>query len=70
MGSISQIGWSSFIRSYERGERVHMAMLSRGYTGQLPLTSIQISSRQDFINGTLLPLAALVVILFWSVFLK
>lgn len=59
-----------FIRSYERGERVHMAMLSRGYTGQLPLTSIQISSRQDFINGTLLPLAALVVILFWSVFLK
>jgi cobalt/nickel transport system permease protein len=25
-----------FIRSYERGERVHLAMLSRGYTGILP----------------------------------
>ena len=25
-----------FIRSYERGERVHLAMLSRGYTGVLP----------------------------------
>jgi cobalt/nickel transport system permease protein len=25
-----------FIRSYERGERVHMAMLSRGYTGRVP----------------------------------
>ena len=25
-----------FIRSYERGERVHLAMLSRGYTGELP----------------------------------
>jgi cobalt/nickel transport system permease protein len=25
-----------FIRSYERGERVHLAMLSRGYTGKLP----------------------------------
>jgi len=25
-----------FIRSYERGERVHLAMLSRGYTGALP----------------------------------
>ncbi len=25
-----------FIRSYERGERVHLAMLSRGYTGRLP----------------------------------
>lgn len=27
---------SLFIRSYERGERVHLAMLSRGYTGRLP----------------------------------
>ena len=27
---------SLFIRSYERGERVHHAMLSRGYTGRLP----------------------------------
>ena len=25
-----------FIRSYERGERVYLAMLSRGYTGSLP----------------------------------
>jgi cobalt/nickel transport system permease protein len=25
-----------FIRSYERGERVHTAMLSRGYTGSIP----------------------------------
>jgi cobalt/nickel transport system permease protein len=28
-----------FIRSYERGERVHLAMLSRGYTGTMPATS-------------------------------
>lgn len=26
-----------FIRSYERGERVHLAMLARGYTGRLVL---------------------------------
>jgi cobalt/nickel transport system permease protein len=25
-----------FVRSYERGERVHLAMLARGYTGTLP----------------------------------
>lgn len=25
-----------FIRSYERGERVHSAMLSRGFTGEMP----------------------------------
>ncbi|HSE69701.1 MAG TPA: cobalt ECF transporter T component CbiQ [Nocardioidaceae bacterium] len=28
-----------FIRSYERGERVHLAMLSRGYAGVTPSTS-------------------------------
>jgi len=27
-----------FVRSYERGERVHLAMLSRGYDGSLPRT--------------------------------
>jgi cobalt/nickel transport system permease protein len=27
---------SLFIRSYERGERVYLAMLSRGYTGSMP----------------------------------
>ena len=27
-----------FIRSYERGERVHLAMVARGYTGSLPHT--------------------------------
>ena len=27
-----------FIRSYERGERVHLAMLSRGYDGSMPRT--------------------------------
>ncbi|MFC5177649.1 cobalt ECF transporter T component CbiQ [Nocardioides taihuensis] len=30
-----------FIRSYERGERVHLAMLARGYTGSLPDTRVQ-----------------------------
>ena len=29
-----------FIRSYERGERVHLAMLSRGFDGTLPHTEI------------------------------
>ncbi len=28
-----------FIRSYERGERVHLAMLSRGYRGRMPVTA-------------------------------
>jgi cobalt/nickel transport system permease protein len=31
---------SLFVRSYERGERVHLAMLSRGYTGTMPRTDL------------------------------
>ena len=34
--ALARSAGSLFIRSYERGERVHLAMLSRGYTGRLP----------------------------------
>ncbi len=33
---IARSAGALFIRSYERGERVHLAMLSRGYNGKLP----------------------------------
>lgn len=33
---IARSAGALFIRSYERGERVHLAMLSRGYDGRLP----------------------------------
>jgi cobalt/nickel transport system permease protein len=33
---IARSAGALFIRSYERGERVHLAMLSRGYTGRIP----------------------------------
>ena len=34
--SLARAMGALFIRSYERGERVHLAMLSRGYDGRLP----------------------------------
>ena len=34
--TLAQAAAALFIRSYERGERVHVAMLSRGYAGRLP----------------------------------
>lgn len=37
---------SLFIRSYERGERVHLAMLSRGWTGALPATGVPAGQAQ------------------------
>ncbi|GGS88623.1 cobalt ECF transporter T component CbiQ [Planobispora rosea] len=52
-----------FIRSYERGERVHLAMLSRGYTGSMPVIhDVTASARQWLVAGTL-PGAALAVLL-------
>ncbi|MFZ4064466.1 MAG: cobalt ECF transporter T component CbiQ [Candidatus Nanopelagicaceae bacterium] len=33
---LAQAAGALFIRSYERGERVHLAMLSRGYSGNMP----------------------------------
>lgn len=43
-----------FVRSYERGERVHAAMLARGYTGVMP----QIDTRQATATEWVLAAAA------------
>jgi len=32
-GAMGRVATALFLRSYERGERVHLAMLSRGYEG-------------------------------------
>lgn len=56
-----------FIRCYERGERVHLAMLSRGYTGRMPLASTA-SSIADWTLALTLPATALCVALSaWAV---
>ncbi len=42
-----------FVRTYERGERVHLAMVARGFTGHLPrLHDDAASSRQWLVAGT------------------
>jgi cobalt/nickel transport system permease protein len=42
-----------FIRSYERGERVHLAMLSRGYTGATPAgtRSAAVHTHEDHVSS-------------------
>lgn len=52
-----------FIRSYERGERVHLAMLSRGYSGRLPLRAEVAASRREWATALSLPVAAAAVAL-------
>ncbi|MDQ1287925.1 MAG: cobalt/nickel transport system permease protein [Actinomycetota bacterium] len=49
-----------FIRSFERGERVHLAMLSRGYTGRFPLRT-QAAGAGHWILALCLPAVALAV---------
>ena len=52
-----------FIRSYERGERVHLAMLSRGYTGVLPHDMSEGASLKIWLQGLVLPLFALFILI-------
>lgn len=52
---------SLFVRSYERGERVHQAMLARGYTGRMPSLGGQGAAGADWGAAALLPLAAAAV---------
>ncbi|SES10006.1 cobalt/nickel transport system permease protein [Pedococcus cremeus] len=48
-----------FIRSYERGERIHLAMLSRGYNGRLPVTHQAAATPAQWAQAGILPALAL-----------
>ena len=55
-----------FVRSYERGERVHLAMLSRGFTGEMPELGTQRAGRRDWQAVAPYPLAAVAIaVLSW-----
>ncbi|HPV79142.1 MAG TPA: cobalt ECF transporter T component CbiQ [Dermatophilaceae bacterium] len=49
-----------FVRSYERGERVHLAMLSRGYAGSLPVLDAAPLRVGDLVAAAALPTMAAV----------
>ena len=56
-----------FIRSYERGERVHLAMLSRGYTGVLPHDQSEGATLRIWLQGMALPIFAAAILLITTV---
>lgn len=60
---VAQSAGALFIRSYERGERVHLAMLSRGYTGSMPVLADLRADRAQWATAAALPLAACAVTL-------
>lgn len=60
---IAAAAGAMFIRSYERGERVYDAMLSRGYTGTMPDLTGGRAPRSDWMIAAPLPLVGLALAL-------
>lgn len=58
---LSSVIATLFMRSYERGERVHLAMLSRGFTGVIPRTPDVSPTRDKYLQALLLPSLALTI---------
>jgi cobalt/nickel transport system permease protein len=62
-GVLAKSAGALFIRSYERGERVHLAMISRGYAGSMPVIDEVTASRAQWSGAFALPATALAVCL-------
>lgn len=45
---IASSAGAMFVRSYERGERVHAAMLARGFTGEMPMPDTEPVDRSQW----------------------
>jgi cobalt/nickel transport system permease protein len=58
---VAQGAGALFVRTYERGERVHMAMVSRGYAGAMPLAGESSATASDWLTAAALPLGALLM---------
>ena len=56
-----------FIRSYERGERVYLAMVSRGYAGSMPVLDELAASRRQWLVALTVPATAALVAAAWGV---
>ena len=62
-GVLAKSAGALFIRSYERGERVHLAMVSRGYDGSMPVIDEVTARRAQWGTAAALAAAALAVCL-------
>jgi cobalt/nickel transport system permease protein len=58
---IASAGGALFVRSYERGERVHAAMLSRGFAGTMPTLDHRRADNWEWAAVVLVVTAAAVV---------
>ncbi|GAA3760065.1 cobalt ECF transporter T component CbiQ [Salinactinospora qingdaonensis] len=63
--ALASLAGSLFIRTYERGERIYVAMLSRGYSGTMPATAVPATPRAWAATATLPTLALAVLAAGW-----
>jgi cobalt/nickel transport system permease protein len=61
LGALARSIGALFLRAYERGERVHLAMLSRGYDGRIPTPDNAGASAAQWAVAAVLPAAAAAV---------
>jgi len=61
LGVLGRSTAALFVRSYERGERVHLAMLSRGYAGALPAPAPAPPRADQWLVAALVPAATTAV---------
>lgn len=61
--ALARTAGSLFLRSYERGERVYLAMLSRGYTGSMPTLADVRATRGQVAAAAALPTVALAIMI-------
>jgi len=60
-GPLAQSAGSLFIRSFERGERVHQAMVARGFTGRMPVFGDRPATTREWWIGLSVPLVAVLL---------
>lgn len=51
-----------FVRSYERGERVHYAMQSRGFNGTMPPLDSRSATLREWLTAALVPTVAVIAL--------
>ena len=59
LGATARGVGSLFVRSYSRGERVHLAMLARGWAGRMPCLSDATATPRQWAIGLVPTVAAL-----------
>ncbi|MGH8948366.1 MAG: cobalt ECF transporter T component CbiQ [Acidimicrobiia bacterium] len=60
-GPLAQSAGSLFIRSFERGERVHQAMVARGFSGRMPVFGDRPATTREWWIGLSVSLAAVLL---------